>query len=150
MKIGVPKEIKTNENRVALVPAGAEELVAAGHSVAVERGAGEGSGFSDELYTKAGARIAPDADTVWREADMIMKVKEPIQPEWPRMRRGQTIFTYFHFAADEALTRAHLKSGAVCIAYETVELPSRELPLLTPMAEVGGGMAVPGGARYPG
>src|SRR5687768_3267920 len=148
MKIGVPKEIKTNENRVALVPAGAEELVAAGHSVAVERGAGEGSGFSDELYTKAGARIAPDADTVWREADMIMKVKEPIQPEWPRMRRGQTIFTYFHFAADEALTRAHLKSGAVCIAYETVELPSRELPLLTPMSEVAGRMAVQEGAKY--
>jgi alanine dehydrogenase len=148
MKIGVPKEIKTNENRVALVPAGAEALVAGGHSVVVERGAGEGSGFSDELYTKAGARIAPDADSVWRDADMIMKVKEPIEPEWPRMRRGQTIFTYFHFAADEALTRAHLKSGAVCIAYETVELPSRELPLLTPMSEVAGRMAVQEGAKY--
>jgi alanine dehydrogenase len=148
MKIGVPKEIKTNENRVALVPAGAEALVAAGHSVVVERGAGEGSGFSDDLYTKAGARIAPDADGVWRDADMIMKVKEPIEPEWPRMRRGQTIFTYFHFAADEALTRAHLKSGAVCIAYETVELPSRELPLLTPMSEVAGRMAVQEGAKY--
>jgi alanine dehydrogenase len=148
MKIGVPKEIKTNENRVALVPAGAEALVAAGHSVVVERGAGEGSGFSDELYAKAGARVAPDADTVWREADMIMKVKEPIKPEWPRMRRGQTIFTYFHFAADEELTRAHLKGGAVCIAYETVELPSRELPLLTPMSEVAGRMAVQEGAKY--
>src|SRR5687767_9623671 len=148
MKIGVPKEIKTNENRVALVPAGAEALVAAGHSVVVERGAGEGSGFSDELYTKAGARIAPDADAVWRDADMIMKVKEPIQPEWPRMRRGQTIFTYFHFAADEALTQAHLKGRAVCIAYETVELPSRELPLLTPMSEVAGRMAVQEGAKY--
>src|SRR5512145_2371129 len=148
MKIGVPKEIKTNENRVALVPAGAEALVAAGHSVVVERGAGEGSGFGDELYTKAGARIAPDADAVWRDADMIMKVKEPIQPEWPRMRRGQTIFTYFHFAADEALTRAHLKSGSICIAYETVELPSRELPLLTPMSEVAGRMAVQEGAKY--
>src|SRR5688500_9075267 len=148
MTIGVPKEIKTNENRVALVPAGAEAAVAAGHSVIVERGAGEGSGFSDELYSKAGARIAPDADTVWREADMIMKVKEPIKSEWPRMRRGQTIFTYFHFAADEELTRAHLKSGAVCIAYETVELPSRELPLLTPMSEVAGRMAVQEGANY--
>jgi alanine dehydrogenase len=148
MKIGVPKEIKTNENRVALVPAGAEALVAAGHSVVIERGAGEGSGFSDELYTKAGARIAPDAGTVWREADMIMKVKEPIAPEWPRMRPGQTIFTYFHFAADEELTLAHLKSGAVCIAYETVELPSRELPLLTPMSEVAGRMAVQEGAKY--
>jgi alanine dehydrogenase len=148
MKIGVPKEIKTNENRVALVPAGAEALVAAGHSVVVERGAGEGSGFSDDLYTKAGARIAPDATTVWREAHMIMKVKEPIAPEWPRMRAGQTIFTYFHFAADEELTFAHLKSGAVCIAYETVELPSRELPLLTPMSEVAGRMAVQEGAKY--
>ena len=148
MRIGVPKEIKTNENRVALVPAGAEALVAAGHSVNVERGAGEGSGFSDQLYERAGARIAPDADAVWAGADMIMKVKEPIAPEWKRIRRGQTIFTYFHFAADEELTRAHLKSGAVCIAYETVELPSRELPLLTPMSEVAGRMAVQEGAKY--
>jgi alanine dehydrogenase len=148
MKIGVPKEIKTNENRVALVPAGAEALVAAGHAVIVERSAGEGSGFPDDVYTKAGARIGPDPDAVWRDADMIMKVKEPIKPEWPRIRRGQTIFTYFHFAADEELTRAHLKSGAVCIAYETVELPSRELPLLTPMSEVAGRMAVQEGAKY--
>jgi alanine dehydrogenase len=148
MKIGVPKEIKTNENRIALVPAGAEALVAAGHSVFVERGAGEGSGFSDELYTRVGAAIAPDADAVWREAEMILKVKEPIAPEWPRIRKGQVLFTYFHFAADEALTRAHLKSGATCIAYETVELPSRELPLLTPMSEVAGRMAVQEGAKY--
>ncbi len=148
MQIGVPKEIKTNENRVALVPAGAEALVAAGHSVSVERGAGDGSGFSDQLYERAGARIVPTADAVWGDADMIMKVKEPIASEWKRMRRGQTIFTYFHFAADEALTRAHLKSGAVCIAYETVELPSRELPLLTPMSEVAGRMAVQEGAKY--
>jgi alanine dehydrogenase len=148
MRIGIPKEIKTNENRVALVPAGAEALVAAGHSVSVERGAGDGSGFSDQLYERAGARIVADADGVWAEADMIMKVKEPIATEWKRMRRGQTIFTYFHFAADEALTRAHLKSGAVCIAYETVELPSRELPLLTPMSEVAGRMAVQEGAKY--
>jgi alanine dehydrogenase len=148
MRIGVPKEIKTNENRVALVPAGAEALVAHGHSVSVERGAGEGSGFADEAYTKAGATIAPDADAVWRDADMIMKVKEPIAPEWPRMRRGQTVFTYFHFAADEELTRAHMKSGAICVAYETVELPSRELPLLTPMSEVAGRMAVQEGAKY--
>jgi alanine dehydrogenase len=148
MKIGVPKEIKTNENRIALVPAGAEALVGAGHSVFIERGAGEGSGFSDELYTRVGAAIAPDADAVWREAEMILKVKEPIAPEWPRIRKGQVLFTYFHFAADEALTRAHLKSGAVCIAYETVELPSRELPLLTPMSEVAGRMAVQEGAKY--
>jgi len=148
MKIGVPKEIKTNENRVALVPAGAEAFAAAGHSVLIEKGAGEGSGFPDEAYTGVGAKIGADADAVWREADMIMKVKEPIAKEWPRMRAKQVIFTYFHFAADEKLTRAHIKSGAVCIAYETVELPSRELPLLTPMSEVAGRMAVQEGAKY--
>jgi alanine dehydrogenase len=148
MKIGVPKEIKTNENRVALVPAGAEAFVAAGHTVMIEKGAGEGSGFPDEAYTSVGATIGPDADAVWREAEMIMKVKEPIAKEWPHMRRNQVIFTYFHFAADEKLTRAHIDSGAVCIAYETVELPSRELPLLTPMSEVAGRMAVQEGAKY--
>ena len=148
MRIGVPKEIKTNENRIALVPAGAEALVAAGHSVMIERGGGEGSGFSDSMYTDVGATIAPDAATVWRDTDMIMKVKEPIEPEWKHMRRGQVIFTYFHFAADERLTRAHMDSGAICIAYETVELPSRELPLLTPMSEVAGRMAVQEGAKY--
>jgi len=148
MKIGVPKEIKTNENRVALVPAGAESLVAAGHNVMIEKGAGEGSGFPDSAYTAVGAKIGPDADTVWREADMIMKVKEPIKPEWPRMKKGQVVFTYFHFAADKELTLAHIKSGAICIAYETVELPNRELPLLTPMSEVAGRMAVQEGAKY--
>jgi len=148
MKIGVPKEIKTNENRIALVPAGAEALVAAGHSVMIEKGAGEGSGFSDELYTSVGATIGADADTVWRDAEMIMKVKEPIAPEWPRMKKGQLIFTYFHFAADETLTKAHIDSGATCLAYETVELPNRELPLLTPMSEVAGRMAVQEGAKY--
>ncbi|HUQ47910.1 MAG TPA: alanine dehydrogenase [Gemmatimonadaceae bacterium] len=148
MKIGVPKEIKTNENRVALVPAGAEALIAAGHTVMMEKGAGEGSGFPDGAYTSLGAQIGADADTVWREADMIMKVKEPIAVEWPRMRKGQVIFTYFHFAADEKLTKAHIASGATCIAYETVELPSRELPLLTPMSEVAGRMAVQEGAKY--
>jgi alanine dehydrogenase len=148
MKIGVPKEIKTNENRIALVPAGAETFVGAGHSVLVEAGAGIGSGFSDEDFTAVGATIAPDADAVWRESEMIMKVKEPIKVEWPRMRKGQLVFTYFHFAADEELTRAHLESGAICVAYETVELPSRELPLLTPMSEVAGRMAVQEGAKY--
>jgi alanine dehydrogenase len=148
MLIGVPKEIKTNENRIALVPAGAEALVGAGHQVLVEKGAGEGSGFDDAAYTDVGAQIAPDAATVWAKADMIMKVKEPIAREWPHMRRGQVIFTYFHFAADEALTKAHLDSGAICIAYETVELPTRELPLLTPMSEVAGRMAVQEGAKY--
>ncbi|MDB4880707.1 MAG: alanine dehydrogenase, partial [Gemmatimonadetes bacterium] len=148
MKIGVPKEIKTNENRIALVPAGAEALVSAGHSVLVETGAGFGSGFTDDDYTAVGATIGRDADAVWAETDMIMKVKEPIKVEWPRMKKDQLIFTYFHFAADEALTKAHLKSGATCVAYETVELPTRELPLLTPMSEVAGRMAVQEGAKY--
>jgi alanine dehydrogenase len=148
MKISVPKEIKTNENRVALVPSGAAALVAAGHSVWVESGAGLGSGFSDEQYTKVGAQIAPDADSTWAAAELIIKVKEPIKVEWPRIRAGQTLFTYFHFAADRELTEAHLASGATCIAYETVALPSRELPLLTPMSEVAGRMAVHEGAKY--
>ena len=148
MKIGVPKEIKTNENRVALVPAGAEALVAAGHSVIIEKGAGDGSGFPDAAYTAVGAKVGADADTVWREAEMIMKVKEPIKPEWPRMKKGQVIFTYFHFAADKELTLAHVNSGAICIAYETVELPNRDLPLLIPMSEVAGRMAVQEGAKY--
>ncbi len=148
MLIGIPKEIKTNENRVSLVPAGAEALVAAGHAVLVETTAGEGSGFTDAQYTDVGATIAPDAAAVWKAADMIMKVKEPIEKEWPHMRRGQVVFTYFHFAADEKLTRAHIASGATCIAYETVELPTRELPLLTPMSEVAGRMAVQEGAKY--
>jgi alanine dehydrogenase len=148
MKIGVPKEIKTNENRIALVPAGAETLVAAGHSVLIETGAGLGSGFGDDMYKAVGAKIGSDAAAVWRESEMIMKVKEPIESEWKHMRDGQLIFTYFHFAADEKLTRAHLKSGATCIAYETVELPNRELPLLTPMSEVAGRMAVQEGAKY--
>jgi alanine dehydrogenase len=148
MKIGVPKEIKTNENRIALVPAGAETLIGAGHSVLVETGAGLGSGFSDDDYTAVGATIAPDADAVWRDSEMIMKVKEPIKVEWPRMGKGQLVVTYFHFAADEELTKAHLASGATCVAYETVELPTRELPLLTPMSEVAGRMAVQEGAKY--
>jgi alanine dehydrogenase len=148
MKIGIPKEIKTNENRISVVPAGAESLVSAGHTVIVETGAGLGSGFSDVLYLTAGAQIAKDADSVWAAADMIVKVKEPIAPEWKRIKPGQIIFTYFHFAASEQLTRTLMASGAVCIAYETVELPSRELPLLTPMSEVAGRMAVQEGAKY--
>ena len=148
MKIGIPKEIKTNENRISLVPAGAEALVAAGHHVVVEKDAGIGSGFTDGQYTAVGASIAPDADRVWADSDLIVKVKEPIETEWARIKAGQTIFTYFHFAADARLTQAHIASGAVCIAYETVELPSRELPLLTPMSEVAGRMAVQEGAKY--
>lgn len=148
MKLGIPKEIKTNENRVSLVPAGAEALVSAGHTIIIETGAGLGSGFSDAQYLAVGAQIAKDADAVWAASDMIVKVKEPIEAEWKRIRQNQVIFTYFHFAANEKLTRAHMASGAICIAYETVELPSRELPLLTPMSEVAGRMAVQEGAKY--
>jgi len=148
MLIGVPKEIKKEEYRVAATPAGVETLVMAGHQVVVETGAGVGSGFTDDFYQTAGAGIAADALEVWASADMIMKVKEPIEPEWPRMRSGQVTFTYFHFAASEPLTRAVMASGAVAIAYETVELPTGELPLLTPMSEVAGRMAVQEGAKY--
>lgn len=148
MIVGVPKEIKTAENRVALVPAGAESLVGDGHTVLVERGAGVGSGFADDAYTAAGAAIAGSADEIWARAELILKVKEPIEPEWPKILRGQVLFTYFHFAASEPLTRAVIKSGAVAIAYETVQLDSGELPLLTPMSEVAGRMAVQEGAKY--
>jgi alanine dehydrogenase len=148
MIIGVPKEIKTNENRIAMVPVGAEVLAGRGHTVLVEQGAGAGSGFSDEEFVRAGATIVPTAAEVWAKAEMICKVKEPIKSEWPHMRKDQVIFTYFHFAADEELTKAHMKSGAVCIAYETVQLDSGELPLLTPMSEVAGRMAVQEGAKY--
>ena len=148
MVIGVPKEIKTNENRIALVPAGAEALVGAGHTVYVEKDGGVGSGFPDQAYVDAGATILATADEVWQKSDMIMKVKEPIAVEWPRMKRDQLIYTYFHFAAAEDLTRAVIDSGAVALAYETVELASGELPLLTPMSEVAGRMAVQEGAKY--
>ncbi|MGH7700634.1 MAG: alanine dehydrogenase [Gemmatimonadales bacterium] len=148
MIVGVPKEIKTEENRVALVPAGAEALVADGHTVLVERAAGVGSGFPDEAYGAAGATLAARADEVWAQAELILKVKEPVEPEWPRMRPGQVVFTYFHFAASEPLTRAVIASRCIAIAYETVQLPSGELPLLTPMSEVAGRMAVQEGARY--
>lgn len=148
MKIGVPKEIKANENRVAVAPSGVEALTTAGHEVVVETGAGIGSGFADDDYTAAGAIIARDADMTWANANLIVKVKEPIEAEWHRIRPEQVIFTYFHFAADLELTRAHQASGAICIAYETVELNSRELPLLTPMSEVAGRLAVQQGAKY--
>ena len=148
MLIGVPKEIKPEEYRVALTPAGAEMLTQAGHELVIQKGAGLGSGFTDDFYEKAGATILDTADEVWEKAEMIMKVKEPIAPEWPRMREGQVIFTYFHFAASEELTKAVVDSGAIAIAYETVELPTRELPLLTPMSEVAGRMAVQEGAKY--
>lgn len=148
MIVGVPKEIKTAENRVALVPAGAEALVGDGHTVLVEQGAGLGSGFADDAYRAVGATIAGSVDEVWAKAEMILKVKEPIEPEWKRIRNGQVLFTYFHFAASEPLTKAMLASGCVAIAYETVQLPTGELPLLTPMSEVAGRMAVQEGAKY--
>lgn len=148
MIIGVPKEIKTNENRVALVPAGAATLVGDGHKVLVEQSAGDGSGFPDKAYTDVGAEIVPKVDDVWAQAEMIIKVKEPIKPEWPRIRKDQLVFTYFHYAADEELTRAIMDTGSVSIAYETVQLPSGELPLLTPMSEVAGRMAIQEGAKY--
>jgi alanine dehydrogenase len=148
MIIGVPKEIKTAENRVALVPAAAEVLRVQGHTVLIERGAGEGSGFVDETYEAVGGTIVSTAKDVWSQADMIVKVKEPIAPEWPHMRSGQVVFTYYHFAASEELTRAVMDSGIVAIAYETVQLPSGELPLLTPMSEVAGRMAIQEGAKY--
>jgi alanine dehydrogenase len=148
MIIGVPKEIKANENRVALVPGGAEALVHAGHTVLIERGAGVGSGFEDATYEAVGARIVGTASDVWAQAGMIVKVKEPIRSEWPHMRRDQVVFTYFHFAAAEDLTRAVMDSGCVAIAYETVQLATGELPLLTPMSEVAGRMAVQEGAKY--
>ncbi len=147
MKIGIPHEIKSYENRVALTPAGAEILCHDGHEVHVESGAGLGSGFSDAQYQKSGAQIG-DAQGVWANADLICKIKEPQREEWPLMRSGQIVFTYFHFAADEALTRATQNSGCVAIAYETVQEPSGLLPLLVPMSEVAGRMAVQEGAKY--
>jgi alanine dehydrogenase len=148
MIVGVPKELKTAEHRVALVPAGVESLVGDGHTVLVEAGAGVGSGFADAAYRAAGAELVPRAADVWARADMIVKVKEPVEAEWPCLRRGQVVFTYFHFAASEALTRAVIAAGIVAIAYETVQLASGELPLLTPMSEVAGRMAVQEGAKY--
>src|SRR2546430_10972583 len=148
MIVGVPREIKTAEHRVALVPAGAESLVGDGHSVLVEQGAGIGSGLGTDAYRAVGATLVPKAGEVWAKAEMVVKVKEPIEPEWPCMRKGQVVFTYFHFAASEPLTRAVIRSGIVAIAYETVQLASGELPLLTPMSEVAGRMAVQEGAKY--
>ena len=148
MKVGIPKEIKNNENRVGMTPAGVAELTRRGHEVSVQHTAGDGSGFSDEAYVKAGARILPTIEAVYRECDMIVKVKEPIEPEYELVRKGQLIFTYFHFACEKELTDAMLKSGAVCLAYETVQLPNGSLPLLQPMSEVAGRMATLNGAYY--
>ena len=148
MIIGVPKEIKNNENRVALTPAGVTALVGRGHTVYIQSTAGVGSGFSDEEYEAAGATILPTIETIYAIAEMIMKVKEPIQTEYELIKPNQLIFTYFHFASYEPLTKAMIKSKAVCLAYETVELPNRSLPLLVPMSEVAGRMAIQEGAKY--
>lgn len=148
MVIGVPKEIKNNENRVGMTPAGVAELVKRGHTVYVQQTAGNNSGFADEDYVNVGAKLLPTLEEVYAAAEMIVKVKEPITPEYKLIRRGQVVFTYFHFAADRALTEAMIESGAICIAYETVELPDRSLPLLIPMSEVAGRMSVQEGARF--
>ena len=148
MIVGVPKEIKNNENRVGATPAGVKELVKNGHTVYVQHTAGEGSGFSDEEYVSAGASILPTIEDVYAKAEMIIKVKEPIAPEYPLIRENQVVFTYFHFACDLALTEAMMKAKAVCIAYETVQLPDRSLPLLIPMSEVAGRMSIQEGARF--
>ena len=148
MKVGIPKEIKNNENRVGMTPAGVAELTHRGHEVSVQHTAGEGSGFSDDEYIKAGARILPTIEAVYRECDMIVKVKEPIELEYELVRPSQLLFTYFHFACEKELTDAMLKSGAVCLAYETVQLPNGSLPLLQPMSEVAGRMATLNGAYY--
>ena len=148
MKIGIPKEIKNNENRVGATPAGVKELVAHGHTVYVQHTAGEGSGFCDEEYVKAGAQILTTIEEVYAAAEMIIKVKEPIAPEYPLIREGQVLFTYFHFASDFELTEAMIKDKAICIAYETVTDRDHRLPLLIPMSEVAGRMSIQEGARF--
>lgn len=148
MIIGVPKEIKTHENRVSLQPGGVLQLKRNGHDVHIQKGAGLGSGFTDDMYESNGAFIVENVEEVWEKADMIMKVKEPIEEEYPRMREGQIIFTYFHFAASWELTEAVIESKSVAIAYETVEKKDHSLPLLTPMSEVAGRMAAQEGAKY--
>src|ERR1700678_1369029 len=148
MKVGIPREIKNHEYRVAITPSGVHELVRGGHQVVIEAGAGEGSSIPDEDFVTAGAKILPTADDVWAEGDMILKVKEPIEQEYHRMRAGQVRFTYLHLAASKACTDALLTSGITSIAYETVQLPDGTLPLLAPMSEVAGRMAPQVGAHH--
>jgi len=148
MIVGVPKEVKADEYRVAVIPAGVEELTHAGHTVLIQTGAGAGSGIADDDYARHGAEIVPAAADVWARADLIVKVKEPLPAEWPLMRAGQTVFTFFHFAADEHLTRAVMASGVTAIAYETIQDARGHLPLLTPMSEVAGRMSIQQGAKY--
>lgn len=148
MKIGVPKEIKQGENRVGMTPAGVAEMIKHGHTVYVQHTAGEGSGFPDKEYEEVGAKILPTIEDVYATAEMIVKVKEPIEPEYKLVRKDQLLFTYFHFASEQELTTAMIESGAVCLAYETVQKADRSLPLLTPMSEVAGRMAALNGAFY--
>ncbi len=147
MRIGVPKEIKADEYRVALTPAGARELLQRGHDVLLEAGAGEGSAFSDETYRAVGATLG-SAEDVWRDAELLLKVKEPLPSEYPLLREGLVLFTYLHLAASEELTRALVESGAACIAYETVETDGHALPLLAPMSEIAGRLAAQAGAYF--
>lgn len=148
MIIGVPKEIKNNENRVALTPAGVKELMKHGHQVFVQKTAGAGSGFNDEDYVQSGAELLSTIEEVYATAEMIIKVKEPIEAEYSLIREDQLVFTYFHFASYEPLTKAMIASKSVCLAYETVEKPDRSLPLLVPMSEVAGRMSIQEGAKY--
>ena len=147
MRVGVPRELKDNEYRVAITPAGVRELVIGSHSVNIERGAGLGSSIPDTDFERAGATIVPDADTVFADADMVLKVKEPVPEEFHRLREGLILFTYLHLAASEPVTRALVDAGTAGVAYETVELPDRSLPLLAPMSEVAGRMAPQAGAK---
>jgi alanine dehydrogenase len=148
MIVGIPREIKADEYRVAMLPVGAEELTQLGHTVLVEAGAGLGSGIADARYEAAGASVVGAAAEIWARADLIVKVKEPQPAEWPHLRRGQVVFTYFHFAADEALTTALIRSQITAIAYETLRDAKGSLPLLTPMSEVAGRMSIQEGAKY--
>src|SRR5262245_287756 len=148
MIVGVPKEIKTDEYRVAMIPVGVEELTRKGHKVLIQAGAGLGSGIGDDIYAAHGAEIVDGAEAIWRQADLVVKVKEPLQEEWLLLRAGQIVFTYFHFAADEELTRAVMKSGITAVAYETIKDARGNLPLLTPMSEVAGRMSIQEGAKF--
>ena len=148
MIIGVPKEIKNNENRVAVTPAGVAEFKKNGHTIYIQTQAGAGSGFSDEEYINAGAEILPTIEQIYAIAEMICKVKEPISSEYPLIKENQLLFTYFHFASSEELTYAMIERKAICLAYETVEKTDRSLPLLVPMSEVAGRMAIQEGAKY--
>ena len=148
MIVGVPREIKTDEYRVAMIPVGVEELTRAGHQVLLQAGAGQGSGINDDQYAVHGAEIVPSSEEIWKRADLIVKVKEPLPEEWPLLRSNQIVFTYFHFAADERLTRAVMQSGITAIAYETIKDARGNLPLLTPMSEVAGRMSIQEGAKY--